>query len=180
MAKYYVLSFFNLLFILQLNAQHDLQAQFIRNNTETAVYLNPTSHMFNGEIIETRIRMDELESGQEGEISATLTGYDGVAIARICLLRNDNKRYCIRIAPEGGYVEATESGTSPQKVNDTDFNFQVNDTFRVARCLSKILYYQNNRLIHVTQLADSNEVFFGVVQAESADDLNFRIEFTPQ
>lgn len=155
-------------------AQHDLQARFVRNATEIAVYLDATSEMFTGDIQETRITMDQLNDEQDGEVSSTIMAFSGTTDCRICLLKNDNNRYCIRLTNTGAFVEVLQD-----KVNGTDFNFEIGDQFRVIRCQDKILYYQNFRLIHVTQMA-LTEKLFGVVQAESADDLDMRIQFMPQ
>lgn len=174
MIKYRYL--FLLLFFghLTIYAQHDLQAKFIRNSTETAIYLDATSEMFTGDILNTRITMNQLNNEQDGEVSSMLMAFSGTTDCRICLLKNDNNRYCIRLTNTGAFIEVLQD-----KVSGTDFNFEVGDQFRVIRCQDKILYYQNSRLIHVTQMA-LTEKLFGVIQAESADNLDMRIQFIPQ
>lgn len=160
----------NLLFAQVL---HDLQL-VLSDNSQANSRLTPKSHMFAGIQMNNLVEMKQLDSEQDGEVFVDLIDYDEVSDLFICLKVDNVKKYCWKITPSIAYVEALGD-----RMPGTEVSFQIGDEFRVGRCQDKILYYHNNRLVHVMLLADNDDILFGLVESPSASLIKLHVQFIP-
>jgi len=161
---------------LTLQAQHDLQVEFIQSSNTQQTIISPQSYMYLGYINHPRIVMQEMAAGQDGEVTAELITYDNTSDARVCLVtETESSTYCIHITPNGGHVKVDnvlEEGSG--------FDFQNTDELKIYRCKDKIIYQLNGRYLSATQLNDNNFKLYGLAEVLTANSLKMHVEFNPQ